>query len=190
MSLKHIMLGLLAKPHSGYECKKSFEQSLRYFWRAELSQIYPLLQKMEKEGLLTSKESPSKIGPTKRAYKRSQKGKQELLAWLNEGPTLGTERISYLAQIWFLAEFEDTDQALEFMQFFRKIVAERLATLESIEEQWREDDTNYPDNLPDDQFYPQLTLDHGLRKARFILEWCDESIKRIKARNKKQIKTA
>ena len=53
------MLGMLREPHSGYDIKKTFEKSLRSFWRAELSQIYPLLQKMEDEGLLTSKAGAS-----------------------------------------------------------------------------------------------------------------------------------
>ena len=37
MSLKHIMLGMLREPHSGYDIKKQFEKSLKNFWRAELS---------------------------------------------------------------------------------------------------------------------------------------------------------
>ena len=32
MSLKHIMLGMLREPHSGYDLKKMFDGSLRNFW--------------------------------------------------------------------------------------------------------------------------------------------------------------
>jgi len=56
MSLRHIMLGMLREPHSGYDLKKGFDRSLRNFWRAELSQIYPLLQKMDDEGLLSDQQ--------------------------------------------------------------------------------------------------------------------------------------
>ena len=66
MSLKHIMLGILREPYSGDDLKKRFDKSLRSFWRAELSQIYPLLQMMEKEGFLSSKSDESDIGPTRR----------------------------------------------------------------------------------------------------------------------------
>ena len=68
------------------------------------------------------------------------------------------------------------------MQELREHMAEWLATLEMAEQEWRSNDTRYPDKLPDDAFYPQLTLDLGLMKVRANVEWCDRSIERIRAR--------
>jgi len=182
MSLKHIMLGMLREPHSGYDIKKRFEKSLRSFWRAELSQIYPLLQKMEKEGLLTSKAGASDIGPTRRVYKRSAKGRNELQSWLLDGPVVGTERIGYLAQTYFLANLNDDEKAIAFMEELRSYMCDWLAAIEEAEDEWRVSDPRYPDDLPDEDFYPQLTLDMGLTKVRASVEWCDRSIARIRAR--------
>lgn len=182
MSLKHIMLGMLREPHSGYDIKKTFEKSLRSFWRAELSQIYPLLQKMESEGLLTSKAGASEIGPTRRVYKRSAKGREELQTWLQGGPVVGTERIGYLAQTYFLANLNDDEKAIEFMEELRAYMCDWLATLEAAEDEWRKCDPRYPDDLPDEDFYPQLTLDMGLTKVRASVAWCDRAIARIRAR--------
>lgn len=182
MSLKHIMLGMLREPHSGYDIGKEFENSLRNFWRAELSQIYPLLQKMNDDGLLTSKSDPSDIGPTRRVYKRTAKGRKELVAWLSSGPTVGTERIGYLAQVYFLADMKSDAAVLEFMQKLRGYMADWLAALTDTEKCWASSDPRYPDDLPDEDFYPQLTLAMGLTKVRANLQWCDESIERITAR--------
>lgn len=185
MSLKHIMLGMLHEPYSGYDIKKRFDKSLRSFWRAELSQIYPLLQKMEKEGLLSVKSDASDIGPTRRVYKRSAKGRNELQSWLQGGPTVGTEKIAYLAQVFFLANLDDDEKAIEFMQELREHMAEWLDTLQSAEQEWKSNDPRYPDKLPDEDFYPQLTLDLGLIKVRANVEWCDRCIERIRARPKR-----
>ncbi len=182
MSLKHIMLGMLREPHSGYDLKKRFDQSLRSFWRAELSQIYPLLQKMEKDGLLNSKADASDIGPTRRVYKRSAKGRSELQSWLQDGPAVGTEKIAYLAQVFFLANLNDHEKAIDFMQELRGHMAEWLTTLQATERDWRANDPGYPDKLPDEDFYPQLTLELGLAKVRANVEWCDRCIERIRAR--------
>ena len=182
MSLRHILLGLLGEPHSGYDIKKQFEQSLRNFWRAELSQIYPLLQKMEDEGLVTSKEGASEIGPRKRIYKRAGKGSNELKAWLNEGPVVGTERIGYLAQVYFLADLKDDDKAIAYMEELRDYMLEWLSLLEGREQDWSSNDPRYPDGLPDLDFYPQLTLDFGIRKVRANYEWCEDCIRRMHAR--------
>jgi DNA-binding PadR family transcriptional regulator len=176
------MLGMLREPHSGYDIKKKFEQSLRNFWSAELSQIYPLLQKMDDEGLLTSKISPSNIGPSRRVYKRTAKGRKELAAWLTAGPSLGAERIGYLAQVYFLSELEDDTAVLAFMSELRNYMADWLDTLTNSEKCWKANEPGYPDQLPDTQFYEQLTLQLGLTKVHANLQWCDESIERIRTR--------
>ncbi len=177
------MLGMLREPHSGYDMKKRFDKSLRSFWRAELSQIYPLLQKMEKEGLVSSKADVSAIGPTRRLYKRSAQGHKELQSWLQDGPTVGTEKIAYLAQVFFLANLNDDEKAIEFMQELREHMMEWLETLQTAEQEWRSNDPRYPDKLPDEAFYPQLTLELGLMKVRANVEWCDRCIERIRARS-------
>lgn len=182
MSLKHILLGMLREPHSGYDIGKTFQNSLRNFWSAELSQIYPLLKKMEGDDLLKSKESASAIGPTRQVYKRTAKGRRELQSWLQEGPTVGAERVGYLAQIYFLANLEDNEKAIEFLSELRQHVLTALERLNAIESEWRHRDPRYPNELSDADFYPQLTLDFGLKKLRANLDWCDHSIERIRAR--------
>lgn len=177
---------MLREPHSGYDIKKTFERRLRSFWRAELSQIYPLLQKMEDEGLLTSKAGASEKGPTRRVYKRSEKGQEDLHSWLLGGPVVGTERIGYLAQTYFLATLNDDAKAIEFMEELRTYMCDWLASLEDAENEWRANDGGYPDNLPDDAFYSQLTLDMGLTKVRASVEWCDRSIARIRDRQSRR----
>ena len=174
---------MLASPHSGYDLKKEFEQSLRNFWNAELSQIYPLLQKLEKEGLLTSERRASPNGPPRRVYSRSAKGRRELLSWLAEGPKVGEERISYLAQVFFLSQFGGTADAIAFMQELRDYMLSWLQSMQEIERRWRNDDPRFPDCLPNEEFFPFLTLSLGLKKVRCNVEWCDECIERLKARS-------
>lgn len=187
MSLKYILLGMLHKPQSGYDIKKDFEKSLKFFWRAELSQIYPLLQKMEKDGLVASKPGASEIGPPRRVYRRTASGRRELQSWLLSGPAVGTERIAYLAQTFFLADLEDDDRAIEFFQELRDFLADRLEMLSETENEWRRCDPRYPDDLPDADFYPQLVLEMGLTRIRANVDWCDRAIKRIRARRQKQM---
>jgi len=182
VSLKHILLGVLSEPQSGYDIKKHFERSLKNFWRAELSQIYPLLQKMEQEGLLKSKADSSDIGPTKRVYERLEKGSLELRSWLGGGPLVGAERVAYLAQVYFLAHLNDTNRSIVYLQELRGYMTDQLAALEAIENEWKKADPRYPDELPDTDFYSQLTLEFGLSKLRGSVRWCDDCIDRIRAR--------
>lgn len=182
MSLPHILLGLLHEPQAGYDLKKEFGQSLQHFWHAELSQIYPSLQRLERDGLVKSREGETRAGPPRREYRRTAKGRRELLRWLEAGPVTGKERIAYLAQVYFLGEHHDKKQALQYFTKLRDEMAHWLNTLVSIEQQWRQQDSRYPDKLPEDDFYAQLTLALGLKKVQANLEWCNDCLARIRAR--------
>ena len=186
MALEHILLGMLRKPASGYDLKAEFAASFSHFWAAELSQIYPMLQRLEQRGFLTSKSEPSDRGPPRKVYSLTKAGRAELRAWLKRPPRINTERIEWLAQLWFMDELGNSERALAFLATLRGNLALELATLERIEDEWRNEDLRYPDELPDDAFFAQLTLSSGLKKGRARLEWADECIARLKARARRE----
>ncbi|NND44554.1 MAG: PadR family transcriptional regulator [Xanthomonadales bacterium] len=181
MSLPHVLLGMLAEPASGYDLKQKFEQSVRYFWYAELSQIYPALAQLEKKGLLSSEKKPSDKGPARKVYTRTAKGRRELQSWLAAGPVLRTERLAYLTQLFFLDEIPNTNR-LEFMCELRDDFARRLEELQAIESNWAENDPSFPDKLSDGALVKHMTLRSGLKKYAMMVEWCEECLARLEAR--------
>lgn len=185
MALEHILLGMLRRPACGYDLKQSFSNSLRHFWRAELAQIYPLLGKLEQRGLLTSETAASTKGPPKKVYTRTAKGEQVLLEWLRQGPEPDRDRIGYLAQVFFLDQLRDSGEAEQFLHALHGDIRQRLAELKAIEQHWADNDPRYPDRLPDDDFYPQLTLAMGITKLSALSSWCEDSLARLARRRKK-----
>lgn len=182
MSLNHILLGLLRKPQSGYDLKALFDRSLNYFWPAELSQIYSVLQKMEERRLLTSRTESSAIGPDRRVYALTVAGREELRQWLARGPVFGDERFTYLAQVFFLDECDDLRETLGFVTQMRNAFTDRLAIYDEIERQWHAGSDEYPDLESAEGFHMHLTLRMGLHRMRAAVEWCDETIARVNAR--------
>jgi len=180
VSLRHILLGLLQKPASGYDLKQQFAGPLRYFWAAELSQIYPTLSRMETEGLLKNRLRNSTRGPPRKVYRRTPRGTKALADWLTRAD-VGTERLTWLAQVFFLAQADDPETAIAFFKGIRDAVGAQLQELRDIRDNWAQD-PRYPDTLADSEFYPQLTLDLGLRKYAVIVEWAEDCIGRIEAR--------
>ncbi len=88
MSLRYTLLGFINySPLTGYELKKHMDNSTQFFWHASLSQIYPTLKKLEKEGMINSKIIPQKGTPDKKIYSITKKGKIELLNWLTKSTT-------------------------------------------------------------------------------------------------------
>ncbi|MDH3646684.1 MAG: PadR family transcriptional regulator [Gammaproteobacteria bacterium] len=179
MSLRNILLGMLSSPASGYDLKRQFNQGLRHFWAAELAQIYPTLQKLEKDGLLAASMEPPAQGPPRKVYRRKGTGSKAVREWLKEGPQFRRDRISYLAQVYFLDELPNAADAKTFMLELRAGIESQLTELRTIEQGWKSDDPRYPDEA----FYPHLTLQLGLTRLAATLKWCDESIARMEQRN-------
>jgi PadR family transcriptional regulator, regulatory protein AphA len=87
MSLPHAIMGLLnIMPMTGYELKKFFDDSIGFFWSAQMSQIYRELKTLEINGDVSSKEELSKKGPSKKIYKVTKQGVIHLKEWLEDIP--------------------------------------------------------------------------------------------------------
>lgn len=184
MSIEHILLGLLRKPASGYDLKALFDQTIRHFWAAELSQIYTTLQRMERMGILRSKNKPSPKGPNRRVYSLTPAGRKELHGWLEDEPEFSDDRHTYLAQIFFMGELVDFSKTIDFMRKVRVKRLESLERLREIERNWLAEVDGTTDNLSDDHFHRYLTLRTGIHTMTARVAWCDEAIERIEQRMK------
>lgn len=182
MSLQHILLGILQQPKSGYDVKKMFDEIFSNFWAAELSQIYPQLKKLSEAGKLSVTEQESEKGPNKKVYKTTTKGIDELVAWIEQGPVVHTEKHAYLAQTFFLNSLSDTEKKLKFMQALHVEMFQWHQQLSAILEHEKTENKNFPYELNDEDFYPLLTLMMGVKKVGAIVEWCEEAIELIKLR--------
>jgi len=180
MSLPHILLGLLEQPAAGYDLKKRFEQEQAHYWSANLAQIYPTLNRMERDGLLTSREVASRQGPPRRVYSRTEKGTEALIDWLKGGPEVHSDRLSWLAQVGFLAALKPGEQKA-FLESLKAEFQRHREELLEIEADWRDSDPRFPDRLPPEEMFPHFTLRLGLAKYALIVEWCDECIGRLDA---------
>jgi len=68
----------------GYAIEKEL-QAFKFFQNhpPDYAGLYRLLKRMDEEGLLTSKESDSDVGPSKRVYRLTERGRNCLCRWLD-----------------------------------------------------------------------------------------------------------
>ena len=169
MSLRHILLGMLGNPTSGYDLKREFEQGAAHYWAADLAQIYPALKKMEQLGWLTSESAPSEKGPPRKLYSRTPAGLAELCDWVRTGPTVGTQRAPWAAQIEFAHLTDDPAVTLQLIDGIRSHFAPFCELLEqAIEDEFAEP-------MNEEDFHAYLTIKLGVRTIRGRLDWCDEA---------------
>ncbi len=79
-----MLLALLdIMPMSGYDIKQNLQISLDSLWSASYGQIYPMLHKLQRQGLITSRNAP--VGLRDRiVYELTDSGRQAFEEWLLE----------------------------------------------------------------------------------------------------------
>ena len=182
MSFEHVLLGLLRTPATGYEIKAQFDAKARHMWSAELSQIYPALNRLARRKLLRVSVEPSRRGPPRRVYRLTAAGDRALREWLESPPQVNPARLPEVARMFFMANLSDLARTLAFVHQLRSIYAERLAALESIETFWLQRDPAFPDALGDQPLHELFALRFGIFSYRARLAWCDDVEVRIEAR--------
>jgi DNA-binding PadR family transcriptional regulator len=95
LSLKHTILGLLIdRPMHGYKLKCALSPALPRDRLMNDGVLYPLLAKMEKEGLVRRKLERSGKRPDRRVFHPTEKGRQVFMQWLR-GSALEEDQITY-----------------------------------------------------------------------------------------------
>jgi len=95
MSLKNTILGILIdKPRHGYELKQALSPALPRRRLMNDGILYPLLARMEKEGLVRSRVEPGDGRPDRRVFEPTEGGRRAFFDWLR-GPAFEEDEVSY-----------------------------------------------------------------------------------------------
>jgi DNA-binding PadR family transcriptional regulator len=176
--LKFAILELLhRKPLSGYELKRRFQGSIVFFWRANHSQIYLELQRMEKAGLVVSNQVPQDRRPTKKVYAVTTKGLQALVRWLREKPKLQSVKDEMLLKCFAFNLIAPDEAAAQFVHH-RKLHEARLSHYLGIKQQL---DARHGDLLKTSDpilFWNFLCLRQAIAFERMYIGWCQWALAR------------
>jgi DNA-binding PadR family transcriptional regulator len=93
MSLRFAILATLsAGPRTGYDLTQRFDSTVGHIWHAPHSQIYPELRRMEQADLVAADEVPRGPRGTKRVYRLTGAGMDELRRQASTSAPLQRER--------------------------------------------------------------------------------------------------
>jgi DNA-binding PadR family transcriptional regulator len=165
---------------SGYDMVKAVEGSLGFFWAPAKSQIYSELKRLKEVGFISEREVAQASRPDKRVYTMTPAGKEAFDDWLRQGDAVAEEvRSIFLLKLFYGHEMSDDEVRTKVLEF-------RAQAQESLESYTAIESTIAEHGGPDApyQFYPYLTLTYGLAHARAGIEWADEVLARLDAREK------
>ena len=180
------MLGLLNdRPMAGYDLKKIFDDTIGFFWAAQMSQIYRELNKLEEKGLVKSEVEAQEKRPDRKVYHLTKEGKETFLNWLNRFPGQLSEisRSRFLMRIFFSSRIKLDELAFQIKRY-KKEKEEQLRYLNKVE-QWIKDYSR-EEKYKDDTFYWNLIIKKGYKDVATGLEWTDECLQLIEKKKRKK----
>lgn len=161
MAVENALLGLLRRePRHGYDLAREFahDTPLGEVVHLEMSMLYALLKKLERDGLVRSVTQLQGSRPPRKVFELTDAGSQALDGWLAE-PVVRTRdlRLEFLLKL-FIAR--DTDPELA-----RALIASQYDVCERHVGSLREQVADEPDN------FRRLVLEMRMAQNIALLEW-------------------
>lgn len=173
MSLKHTLLGFLNMwPLSGYDLTKMFGATVRFYWSATHTQIYRTLKQMLQEGLVEQELVRQTDYPNKKLYHITDRGREELLAWLAEPADIPPVRHRLLVKM-SLGEELDTETIIRLLEDYRKKLQQRLDLYDKRNKQITQEYAR----SERERFLWDAVLDNGISVYETELEWIDRTLR-------------
>ena len=168
----YTILGCLTvEPMSGYDIKQFVDDCISHFWNESYGQIYPTLSKLEDEGLIEGRDEPGDRGRTKRVYRITSAGREELEAWLREPAQPANVRFEHSLKLFFGFNCEP-QVSLAHVRRLREQTEAGLAEYEESEARLAERAAGEPGSPA---HHWLVVLRGGIRYSRMVLDWCEES---------------
>jgi DNA-binding PadR family transcriptional regulator len=193
MAFKHVVLGFLVdQPMHGYQLKRAVSPALPADQMINDGVLYPLLKRMEREGLVTSRLERARKAPDRRVFRPTKLGRQAFTEWLESaGDEQDEIAYDFLSGHPFLAKSLFFDQ-LSARQVREKLEAQlesstaKLRTFEEIRKGMADRDVSA---------YRIAVLDLGIAQQRERVAWLRKMVanpvgRRKSARQTRKVRKA
>jgi DNA-binding PadR family transcriptional regulator len=169
---KYVILGLLThEPRSGYDIKKHIEHTIGYFWSdISYGQIYPILGKLEEDGLATKEIEMHEDGPNRKIYTITEKGREIFRKWLRKPANKEVIKYEVLMKLFFGYELPVAENIEKIRAFQAKLsqYTEMMGLYEENLRQVLEQDS--------DHLYFLLVVRFGQYFYEAAQKWTEEAI--------------
>ncbi|OGT31499.1 MAG: hypothetical protein A3E87_04015 [Gammaproteobacteria bacterium RIFCSPHIGHO2_12_FULL_35_23] len=165
------VLGMLTSgAASGYDIKKAMSQSTDHFWRESDGSIYPIINQVLKEKLVSCKSQNLKSNKPKKVYSITPAGRRVLESWLTDDALLIQNRDELLLKIFFGWNV-DPKVTIQRLEKFQYAVKNRVEAYKVLTEKFEEAKASK------ESLYHFLTLKAGLYALESRLKWGKEALK-------------
>jgi len=168
MSIRHALLALLSEgPKYGLQLRQEFEARTGEVWPLNVGQVYTTLQRLERDGLVTSDGDESE-GPQK-GYRITSSGGRELTDWLRTPPdTMAPPRDELVIKVLVALRVPGVD-IHDLLQVHRRHLIEVMQRYTRLKAEAPEDDVGLA-----------LVADAELYRLEGVVRWLDAAGTRLR----------
>jgi len=167
--IKYAILGFLMYNRlTGYDIKQFMNKSTSNFMNASFGSIYPALNSLEKQNMITSSNTIEN-GKYKKTYEINSQGKELFLKWLEEPIDFMRSYEGILIKVFFYRFLSSSKQE----ELFEKLINDiniKIVDLEGLAL-----------TVTDEAGYFEMsTLDFGIDHLKFMKQWYQRFLNKIK----------
>jgi len=155
--------------------KKKIDMGLSFFWNENYGHLYPVLSKLEKQGLITKDVAKGERRPDRNVYKITRAGKQELFRWFPKPNDTVRFRSELMLKLFF-GSHADANALISMVDQERQQHEVLLRTYGELEKHIMHE--NYRD---EDRAFWHITLQNGRFFSRSQIAWCKETLEALKS---------
>jgi DNA-binding PadR family transcriptional regulator len=173
---RYAILGLLKEEKlTGYEIKKSIDKRMRFFWQESYGQIYPELNLLLKEGLISEVETKSKeISKREKInYEITEEGLAKLKCWMEAENDTDTVRSELLLKC-FLATDDNRAELEKHLNNYHIQCTEQILLFETFQEQLLKDI-----RLHGNHKYILEVLSLGIKQQELYSSWSKQLLQKL-----------
>lgn len=179
MSLQHAILGLLSyEPMSGYDMKSFLDNSINFFWTAQLSQIYRDLGTLEKKGYVSYHIDAQEGRPDRKVYHITPEGEVAFHDWLQKFPgnLSSAVRDEFSVRIFFGSRIPKEELSFQLRRFIKE-QQEQIASFAYVKKVVE----SYSKRIsaPEEELYWKILLKRSNSVAQTLIQWAEESIQEL-----------
>jgi len=165
-----ILLGFLTSGEkTGYEIKKEMENSTAFFFNTSQGSINPAFKKLEKNGLVTSRDKVEK-GRLKKIFSITPKGEKAFLVWMNQDVAIPKIKGEIVLRMFFFSKISVAERS-DLIEKYVSLMEKYVDSLKKIME--------YKQKANADEFECD-TLKFGIDVFEFSNSWFLECLDRLR----------
>ena len=180
MALEHaILVSLAERASTGYDLARRFDRSIGQFWTATHQQVYKVLARMEGNGWVAATRVAQEGRPDKKVYDLTDAGRAELADWIALPADPEATRSDLAVKIRG-ASYGDPAAVAGEVRRHRAMHAQRLEFYLTNEKREFPD----PSALTGHRLHQWLVLRGGISLERGMIDWFDEVIAALDAKDR------